>query len=80
MIIQFVSSWSFKRFAFSLARTGLASVLTDSVRVQQARAAHAAQIDDLLSIINTDGRFLVNGELSISEDEYRAWLARAGGC
>ena len=41
--------------------------------------AAQAQVDHLLSIINTDGEVMVDGELSISQAEYRQWLPRAGG-
>ena len=43
-------------------------------------AAHTSQLDDLLGIINTDGEVRVNGEASISEPEFKAWLGKTGGC
>jgi hypothetical protein len=44
---------------------------------QAELAKRAAQIDQLLEVVNTEGELRVNGSLSISEDEFYTWIGRA---
>ena len=39
----------------------------------------AAQVEDLLSIINTGPQLHVNGQLSIGLEEFQIWMKRSRG-
>ena len=49
----------------------------DKQKQQEELAQRAAQVDDLLEIVNTEGELRVNGGRSIGEDEFYAWIGRA---
>jgi hypothetical protein len=49
----------------------------DKQKQQEELAQRAAQVDDLLEIVNTEGELRVNGSRSIGEDEFYAWIGRA---
>ncbi len=50
---------------------------TGGEQKQAELAKRGAQIDQLLEVVNTEGELRVNGSLSISKQEFDAWIGRA---